>query len=117
MSGFDLDATWRVTEGSQTFAIRAIAEAEKAIGAGRMDRRLELYAPVEVVDDVGGQAITWELQREVWASREDVSGREQMRAGGLEAEQIRRYTIRSPSSRRAPFLELTVSSLDRTGAA
>ena len=64
--------------------------------AGELRHRVDILAPAVVEDDVGGQSTTWTLMGTVWASREDIGGREIFRGGGIAAEFSRRYVIRAP---------------------
>jgi head-tail adaptor len=65
------------------------------IGAGKLDRRIDLLRPIETTDEVGGASVTWERVSTVWASRKDISGRELFRSG-VAADFRRRYVIRDP---------------------
>lgn len=68
--------------------------------AGDLDQQIELLFPEKTLDDVGGERVLWPpdggSSKEVWASRQDVSGMEALRAGQLTATVDAVFTIRDP---------------------
>jgi SPP1 family predicted phage head-tail adaptor len=64
------------------------------IGAGKMDRRLTIQRAQSVLDDFGGQTVTWVTMGVVWAAKKDVSDAERFRAGEIAATITTRFQIR-----------------------
>lgn len=67
---------------------------ELTISAGDLDRRIQLLRRDATKDAGGREVIAWPPRATVWASKRDVSGREQMVAGQLVAEHVTRFVLR-----------------------
>lgn len=62
--------------------------------AGDLDRRITIQQRSVSKDSGGRDVVTWPARATVWAAKRDVSGREQMQAGQVTAEQITRFIVR-----------------------
>ena len=66
----------------------------RQIGAGSLDRRIEIQRKIEATDAFGGKPKNWSTLIEVWARFLPVSDGEKWRAGMVESREIARFTVR-----------------------
>lgn len=64
------------------------------IAAGKLNRRLTLYAPVTQRSDTGTEKLGWRTQGTVWAVQENLSLREIERTSGLASAGEAKFVIR-----------------------
>jgi SPP1 family predicted phage head-tail adaptor len=62
--------------------------------AGALRHRVELQAPAEIRDDIGGVTQIWIAMGEVWANIEPLTGKEVYEASSLEGRLSHRITLR-----------------------
>lgn len=63
--------------------------------AGRLRHRLQVQAPLESRDDIGGVTRVWVAVGDVWAHIEPLKGRELFEAQSIEARLNTRVTMRA----------------------
>jgi SPP1 family predicted phage head-tail adaptor len=61
--------------------------------AGKLDREIIIEHPVQSTDELGGIETTWMPKAQVWASKEDVSDGERVRAAEVGASVTTRFRI------------------------
>jgi SPP1 family predicted phage head-tail adaptor len=67
------------------------------IQAGKLDRRITIQERTVTRDSAGGETVTWVDRATVWASKNDVSGRDQLLANQMAATGLVRFWIRHRS--------------------
>lgn len=70
-------------------------------GAGKLDRRITIQRRTKVTNDYNEKESVWPALTTVWASRHDVSDREQLSADQENASLTSRFKIRSSVTTRS----------------
>jgi head-tail adaptor len=65
--------------------------------AGELDRKIQFRQATMVDDGLAAEPVFADFGSPVWASRRDVSDREQRRAGSVSASKLTRFVVRHSS--------------------